>query len=199
MQEKKTKHIVDDKQLVADAQKNRDAFAALYDKYFQPIYLFVYKRVWDEAAAGDICQDAMLKAMFNIHKYEDRGVPFTAWLYRIASNEVNLYFRKQKKMFSVEIQEKHVQDLMGEIEISGIENEDEQEKLIEILNSIKPEYVEIIELRFFMQYSFREIAEFYDITEANAKMRLYRILDKLKKGWGITGGQSDSVKTTSDK
>lgn len=183
MKESKTKNIVTDQQLVVAAQQNRDAFAALYDKYFEQIYLFIYKRVWDEAIAGDICQDAMLKAMHNIGKYEDRGVPFTAWLYRIASNEVNLYYRKQKKMISVEIQEKHVKDLMMEIEIGEKSSVDDQEKLIEIMNSIKPEYAEIIELRFFLQYSFKEIADFYEISEANAKMRLYRILDRIKKGW----------------
>jgi len=165
------------------AKKDRNAFALIYDKYFERIYLFIYKRVGDEAAAGDICQDAMLKAMFNIHKYEFRGVPFSAWLYRIASNEVNLYFRKKKKMLTVEVEEKHVKVLMHEVKIETIEIEDDQEKIISILNSLKPEYTEIIELRFFMEYSFKEIAEFYSITEANAKMRLYRILEKVKKNW----------------
>jgi RNA polymerase sigma-70 factor (ECF subfamily) len=185
LQENKSRHItITDQQLIAKAKKDRNAFSALYDRYFEQIYLFIFKRVGDESAAGDICQDAMLKAMFNIHKYEDRGIPFGAWLYRIASNEVNLYFRKQKKMFYVEIQEKHVKDLMQEIEVGKIEKEEDQERLIEMLSVIKPEYAEIIDLRFFMQYSFKEIAEFYNITEANAKMRLYRILDKLKKEWG---------------
>mgnify|MGYP001950421784 CR=1 FL=1 len=84
----------DDQKLVLLAQKDRNAFGLIYDKYFERIYLFVYKRVQDEAKAGDICQEAMLKAMFNIKKYENRGAPFSAWLYRIASNEVNLFFRK---------------------------------------------------------------------------------------------------------
>lgn len=171
----------DDRKLVALAKKDRNAFSIIYDKYFERIYLFIYKRVRDEAIAGDICQEAMLKAMFNIHRFEDRGAPFTFWLYRIASNEVNLYFRKAKKAIKVEIQEKDVKDLMAEIEVVNNDEIDEQERLVELLNGLKPEHAELIDLRFFMHYSFKEIADFYDISEANAKMKVYRILDRLKK------------------
>jgi RNA polymerase sigma-70 factor (ECF subfamily) len=123
-----------------------------------------------------------LQVMF-VRKYEDRGFEFSSWLYRIASNQVNLYFRAQKKMITVQVEEKHIQSVMMEIEIGEEGSETDQEKLVKILSNLKPEQVEIVELRFFMQYSFKEIAEFYEITEANAKMRLYRILDKLKKSW----------------
>lgn len=169
--------------LVAAAKKNPKAFSALYDKYFEQIYLFIFKRVQDEAIAGDVCQEAMLKAWANLSKYEDRGFAFSAWLYRIASNEVNLFFRAQKKMVTVEIEDKHVKSMMSELEIGTLEKESDQDKLLKVLSNLKPEHTEIIELRFFMQYSFKDIADFYGITEANAKMRLYRVLDKIKKTW----------------
>lgn len=174
----------DDQQIVLLVKKDRNAFGIIYEKYFEKIYLFIYKRVQDESLAGDICQETMLKAMFNIHKYEDRGAPFAAWLYRIASNEVNLYFRKSKKNLTVEIQEKDVQVIMEEISLQGISDPNMQLELVKALNELPLEQSEIIDLRFFMGYSFKEIAEFYSITEANAKMRLYRILDRIKKGWG---------------
>lgn len=173
----------EDLKLIAAAKKDVRAFAGLYDKYFERIYIFIFKRVQDEAVAGDVCQDAMLKAMHNIQKYEDRGYPFSAWLYRIASNEVNLYFRKQKKMVTVEVEDMHVKEVMMEIKIGDTEEVSDQDKLMMMMSNLKPEHAEIIELRFFMQYSFKEIAEFYAISEANAKMRLYRILDKIKNSW----------------
>jgi RNA polymerase sigma-70 factor, ECF subfamily len=182
---KKTPYQDNDPLLVAAAKKDQRAFGALYDKYFERIYLFIYKRVCDEDVAGDICQETMLKVMFNIGKYEDRGIPFSAWIYRIASNEVNLFFRKQKKHFTVEVQEKHLKDLMEEGHIGKAESELDQEKLIAAISKLKPEQAEIIELRFFMQQSFKEIADFYGITEANAKMRLYRILEKMKEDWKV--------------
>ena len=176
-------YLFDDRRLVAEAKKNRNAFAVIYEKYFEKIYVFVYKRLGDEDAAGDVTQEAMLKAMHNISKYEDRGIPFTAWLYRIASNEVNLFFRAKKKNFTVEIEEKHVRNILDDCKMGDSMSLEDQEKLVEALNKMEPEHAEIVDLRFFMQYSFKEIADFYNITEANAKMRLYRILDKVKKDW----------------
>ncbi len=170
-----------DFELVQRAQKNRNDFGLLYEKYFEQIYRFIYKRLGNESTAGDICQTTMFKAMMNIHKYEDRGYPFVTWLYRIASNEVNLHFRKVKRIAEVEIKEQDVIALMAELEVKDQTSIDHQEKVIQILNDLKPEQTEIIELRFFFGYSFKEIAVFYNTSEANAKMRLYRLLEKIKK------------------
>ncbi len=178
---KSPKTYSQDFELVERAKKNRNDFGALYEKYFEQIYLFIFKRVGNESTAGDICQVTMFKAMMNIHKYEDRGYPFTTWLYRIASNEVNLHFRKVKKVAEVEIKETHVITLMDEMDFNNKKDVDSQEKLIAILNKLKPEQTEIIELRFFLGYSFKEIAEFYSTSEASAKMKLYRLLEKIKK------------------
>ena len=172
-----------DAELVAAAKQNPDAFGGLYERYFEQIFIFIFKRVQDEAASGDVCQKTFMKAMANIGRYEERGAPFTAWLYRIASNECNLFFRAQKKMMTVQVEDRHVKEMMIEIKIGNLESESDQDKLIKVLSNLKPEQAEIIELRFFMEYSFKEIAEFYAITEANAKMRLYRILDRVKKTW----------------
>jgi RNA polymerase sigma-70 factor (ECF subfamily) len=171
----------EDAQWVLQAKKNRGAFGMLYEKYFDQIYLFIYKRVRDEDLAGDLCQEAMLRAMINIHKYEDRGYPFSAWLYRIASNEVNLYYRKNKKMMTVEVQDSDIQVLMKEISLNNDTTDDQVEQMVAHLNRLKPEQTEIIELRFFMHYSFQQIGDFYQISEATAKMRLYRIVHKLGK------------------
>ena len=168
---------------IAKAKKDKNAFSLLYNKYWEQIFLFIFKKVQSMDDAGDICQTAMLKAMMNLPKYEDRGFPFSAWLYRIASNEVNLHYRKKKKEGFVEIKETHIKDLMGEVEIVNLTSIDSQEQLLLILESLKPNESEIIEMRFFFKFSFKEIANFYNISEANAKMRLYRIIDKLKTKW----------------
>jgi len=172
-----------DLEFIARAKRDKNAFSLLYNKYWDQIFLYIFKKVQSMDDAGDICQSAMLKAMMNLPKYEDRGFPFSAWLYRIASNEVNLYFRRKKKDAFVEIRETHVKSLMTEIELSNINSIDEQEKLMLVLGDLKPNQVEIIEMRFFFGYSFKEIADVYKISEANAKMRLYRIIEKLKLKW----------------
>ncbi len=176
---------INDSEQIAKAKKNRDAFGPLYEKYFERVFLYIFKKLGDEDTTGDVCQLVFLKAMMNIQKYEDRGVPFGAWLFRIASNEVNMYYRKSSKTHVVEIEESGLINMMGEMEVSGDKaHEIElQEKLIKVLNAIKPEHAELIDLRFFQSMSFKEIAEIYDISEANAKMKTYRLLEKIKKDW----------------
>lgn len=168
---------------IQKAKQNKQAFALLYNKYWDPVYLYIFKKVKSLDDAGDICQSTMLKAMLNLPKYQDRGFPFSAWLYRIAANEVNLFYRRKKKDGFVEIQEQDLKSFMTEINWNGSHNEDEQDQVIKILNGLKPEQLELIEMRFFFHYSFKEIADIYKIKEATAKMKVYRILEKIKQNY----------------
>lgn len=183
---KKRKNIKDlsDAQIVELAKKESHYFGALYDKYFEQIFRFVFKRLGGkEDEAGDITQQTFIKAMGNLSRYEDRGLPFSSWLYRIAQNEVSMFFRKQKKNYSVSIDENRIQDLATEANLNMYMSIDEQEKLIEMLNEMEEEHLDLIELRFFQELSFKEIAAIYSISEANAKMRTYRILERIGKKW----------------
>lgn len=173
-------------ELIVKAKEDNRFFGPLYDKYFEQIFRFVFMRLGGkEDESGDITQQVFIKAMANMAKYEDRGFPFSSWLYRIAQNEVSMFFRKQKKSFDVPIDENRIQDLASEAKIeTQYMSIDEQEQLIAVLNELEEEYLDLIELRFFHEMSFKEIAEIYSITEANAKMRTYRILERIGKKWG---------------
>lgn len=171
-------------EIIASAKKDSQYFGVLYDKYFDQIFRFVFKRLGgNEDVAGDVTQQTFMKAMANLNKYEDRGFPFSSWLYRIAQNEVNMYFRKSKKEASVPIDENRLKDVATEANIERYMSEDEQQLLIDILNEIDEEDKNLIEVRFFQELSFKEIAVIYNISEANAKMRTYRILEKIGKKW----------------
>jgi RNA polymerase sigma-70 factor, ECF subfamily len=181
---KKKNDDLSESEIIALAKKKSKYFGVLYDRYFDTIFRFVFKRLGgNEDVAGDLTQQTFIKAMANIDKYEDRGFPFSSWLYRIAQNEVSMFFRQEKKSFSVSIDENRVSEMAGEAEISNIMSTEDLEKLIEFVNELKQEHQDLIELRFFQGLSFKEIAEIYDITEANAKMRTYRILEKLGQMW----------------
>jgi len=173
-----------DSELIALAKKKSRHFGLLYDRYFEQIFRFVFKRLGGkEHISGDLTQQTFIKAMANLHKYEDRGFPFSSWLYRIAQNEVSMYFRSQKKVFTVEINENELSSITSEAQIGNYMSTDEQEQLIAMMNDLEQEHLDIIELRFFQEMSFKEIAEIYSISEANAKMRTYRILEKIAKKW----------------
>ena len=144
----------------------------------------MFKRLGgNEEVAGDLTQQTFIKAMANLKKYEDRGLPFSSWLYRIAQNEVSMFFRQQKKNYAVAIDENRLMAMAEEANLNGYMSMGEQERLVEVLNDLEQEHLDLIELRFFQSMSFKEIAEIYSISEANAKMRTYRILERIGKKW----------------
>ena len=164
--------------LVQRAKKNPTFFAPLYEKYFDQIFIFIFKKTRNEELTGDLTSQVFLKALLNINKYEDRGYPFSSWLYMIASNEVNLHYRKIKKINEIEIQEKDVVHLLDEFKsMNTIEH---QEKLIDAMNKLSEKDTEIIDLRYFEKKSFREIGEILQISHGAAKIKLYRSVEKLK-------------------
>lgn len=166
------------------AQRDHQYFGVLYERYFEQIYRFVFKRLGgDESVSGDLTQQTFMKAMANIRKYEDRGLAFSAWLYRIAQNEVNLFFRSEKKTRLVDVHENQLKTVLEEGEISSSMSQEDQEKLVRYINELEGDQLDLIELRFFQGLSFKEIADIYSITEANAKMRIYRLLEKINKKW----------------
>jgi len=163
---------------IEKAKKDKRYFAPLYEKYYSKIFVFVFKKVKNESLSGDICSKTFLKAMLNIGKYEYKGFPFSSWLYRIASNEVNMFFRESSKTHFVEVAENNVVAIVDEFEEVKEINLTKVLALIELLPS---EQQELIEMRFFEQLSFKEIADIFEISEANAKMKVYRILSKLEE------------------
>jgi RNA polymerase sigma-70 factor (ECF subfamily) len=165
---------------VQGAQQNPAKFRVLYNRYHQPIFRFVYKRTIDEVLAADLTSQVFLKAMQKIDKYVFKGVPFSAWLFRIASNEIAQHFRKQNKNRVVALEERTIQNLEDEYEDK--EDLDINISLLKtVIQDLKPEEVEILELRFFEKRPFKEVADILDITENNAKVKIYRLLQKMKK------------------
>lgn len=166
------------------AKKDTFYFGQLYEQYFDRIFRFTYKRLGgNEEVAGDLTQQTFMKAMANIKQYEDRGLPFCSWLYRIAQNEVSMFFRSSKKTQTVDVDESKFKDLCSEANLDSYMSMDQQDMLVSLLNEMEQEQLDLIELRFFQGLSFKEIADIYSITEPNAKMRVYRILEKLNKKW----------------
>ena len=159
--------------------KDTKAFGELYEKYFDRIFNFIYRQIDDEDITGDLCSQTFLNALKNAHKFEYRGLPVSAWLYRIASNEVNKHYRKIKrdKVFSIE--EVRVKELVERTEEAW--DEELTNKALEYLKDLPTDMLEVLELRFFEDKDFKEIAFILDITESGAKMRTYRALDRLRK------------------
>jgi RNA polymerase sigma-70 factor (ECF subfamily) len=169
---------VQDNVLVEEAKKDSSRFAALYKKYYAPIYLFILKRVESEDIADDITSQVFLKALTNLSKYKDMGFPFSSWLFRIARNEMYDMYHKQKIQMVVSIEKKGIGDMIVEM---GEEDKEDHSALRIALDALEADEMELVELRFFEKRPFKEVGEILEITENNAKVRTYRVLDKLKK------------------
>lgn len=170
-------------QILQRARRNPNAFGELYEKHYDRIFNYIYRQTDDEDLTADLCSQTFLIALKNLEKYEFRGVPFSAWLYKIASNEVNKHYRKKKndKVFSLE--EVRVRELFEMANENW--SEDLIQQLIQYLKQLPTEMLEVLELRFFEDKDFREIAFILDITESGAKMRTYRALDRLRKNFNL--------------
>jgi len=167
--------------LIQQAQQNPKRFAPIYERYFDQIYIFINRRVDDEEATAELTSRTFFNCLNNLKKFRYREVPFSAWLYRIASNEVNQYFRKQKQMLrSVSLQEHHIDQLFEEMEAS-FEQTDKDALITQLLQQLTTDEVQFLELRFFENRSFREVGFILGLTEVNAKVKTYRLLKKMKK------------------
>lgn len=171
--------MLNEQVLVENARKDPEQFKGLYNKYYERIYLFVWQRVDDKELAHDVTSQVFLKAMMNLHKYEFKGVPFASWLYRIAKSEVYTAFRKEQAKRTVNMDTAGLGAIVEDME------EDKYGPYIEVLKEsitdLEEEDMQFVEMRFFEKRAFKEIADIFGITENNAKVKTYRILEKLKK------------------
>ena len=119
-----------------------------------------------------------LKALINLSKYKDMGFPFSSWLFRIARNEVYDLYRDRKIEMVVSVENRGVFEMISEM---GDTEKEDYSELHLALGHLEDSEMELIELRFFEKRHFKEIGEILEITENNAKVRTYRVLDKLKK------------------
>ncbi|HEX8059915.1 MAG TPA: sigma-70 family RNA polymerase sigma factor [Cyclobacteriaceae bacterium] len=172
-----------ERDIIERSRKDPGAFGELYEIYFDRIFNFVYRQTDDEELAGDLCSQTFINALNSLSRYEFRGIPFSAWLYRIARNEINKHYRKNKRKNVFSIEEVKVREL---IERSD-ENWDEElvQKLINFMKDLPTDMLQVLELRFFEDKDFKDIAFILDITESGAKMRTYRALDKLRQNFNI--------------
>jgi RNA polymerase sigma-70 factor (ECF subfamily) len=163
---------------VQAAQRDPALFRPLYDRYFESIFRFIFRRTADEELSADLCSQVFLKALQKIDGYHYRGVPFSSWLFKIAANEVSQHYRQTQKTRVVSVEDTDLTGMMDEME----EPLDElyREHLAKALDTLDEKELQLIEMRFFEQKPFKEIADILGMTESNAKVKTYRILERLK-------------------
>ena len=167
--------------VIEKAKQHPRHFSLLYEKYYQQVFSFVYRRCNDYDVAGDVTSQVFLKAMQHLNKYVFKGVPFIAWLLRVASNEVNMYFRQHiKDQRSVSIDEVGMNLLSEEVE-DGVDMDYLIDCLMQAMEQLNDNEVTLLELRYFEGRSIKEAAYILNESESNVKVKAHRIIKKLQK------------------
>lgn len=167
--------------LIAEAQQDPAKFKALYTKYYDEIFAYIFKGIQQQQVSNDIASQVFLKALLKIKSFQFRNVPFSAWLYTIARNEMNMYYRNNKKLKEVSIEEAWVHHLAEEFGANDGDWEEKESKLLKALQKLKTKELLLLRLRFYENCSFKQVGQKMGITENNAKVKTYRVLGKLKK------------------
>ncbi len=175
---KSTHDLEIERSQVEAAKADPAKFNVLYEKYYKPIFVFIYRRTHDEDLTADLTANTFLKGMLSLKKFEWKGVPFSALLFRIALNEINLHFRKTNRQQVVSLDSTNLGAMIAEA--GEKDSEDTRKLLMLALGKLNREELHFIELRFFEKRAFAEVGQILNMTENNAKVRTYRILEKLK-------------------
>lgn len=162
---------------IEEAQKDPRFFEPLYKKYYERILRFVYKRMESLDDTREITSTVFTKALMNIKKFRHRGFPFSSWLYRIALNEIAQFYRDANKMRVISIDAYGITRVADE---TGKNGEHLSPVLAKAMQHLNEEEVLLLELRFFEDKAFAEVGSILNITENNAKVKTYRVLDKLR-------------------
>jgi RNA polymerase sigma-70 factor, ECF subfamily len=158
------------------------AFGELYERYRQPLYRYCLARSSSPHEAEDLVSEVFLKAMESLARYRDRGLPFVAFLYRVARNAAIDRTRKDKgtSLFEMTVEPRSGVDVEGDAARAS-----DMDAVLGALRKIKPEYREVILLRFVEGYSAADVAKLLDKAEKaiwNLQQRgLERLRSELKR------------------
>ena len=179
--------VQDEDSLVRRAKENdQQAFARLYEEYFDRIYRYVAVRVGDRIEAEDLTQQVFVNALRAISSYRVKGVPFSAWLYRIAHNQVVDYLRKKKKRAAVPLNEDWVASRDRNPQ-QMVERNLDIEQLLSATKRLTEAQREVISLRFAGELPIAQVAQIMGKSQGAIKALQHSAIVALRKVLLATG------------
>jgi len=162
--------------LIEAAQRDRRHFADLYEGNFERVYAFIARRVRHREEAEDLTSEVFQRALAKLDRYEWRGLPFCAWLYRIAANAIA----------------DHAHRTMREAELppdvaddgASLEEIEEGARLFRLVGDLPADQQRVVVMRFAEQRPIREIAAALDRSEGAIKQLQFRALQNLRARLG---------------
>jgi RNA polymerase sigma-70 factor (ECF subfamily) len=171
----------DDAQLVSWARDDSEAFGELYRRYIKKIYNYIYYRANNHHDAEDLTARVFYRAMAHIDSYTDRGVPFSAWLYRIAHNLVANWHRDHGRRQIISLEEYIGNGLSGEAPEHLVESTEEHDALLDAVKRLPEDRQQLLILKYIEHLSNAEIGEIMNRTEGAVKSLYHRTLLALRE------------------
>ena len=173
-----------ERDLVERAKTDPEAFGALYDRYVDDIQRYVCARLHNATAAEDVTADVFFNALRAMPRYQDRGLPFSCWLFRIAANAIASYHRREPAHAEVG---EDFGDPAASVESVALRNL-ELAGLWHLVRNLPPQQQQAMRLRFQDDRSARDVARILRKSEEAVKLLTYRAISRLRSELGVLPG-----------
>lgn len=192
---RKVPELSDEIALKLAAQGDQEAFGVLYERYVGRIYSYIYYRTGNQHDAEDLTARVFFRALRHVENYTDRGLPLSAWLYRIAHNLVANWHRDNSRRREIPLDEIILVRHSGELpEAVLIENE-EKDNLLSVIHRLPPDRQQLIILKFVEHLSNAEIGQVMGRSEGAVKSLYHRTLLSLRDDFDhiLISGSNDGL------
>ncbi|MHC4205063.1 MAG: RNA polymerase sigma factor [Planctomycetota bacterium] len=177
----------EDQMLVSVARHDTEAAGRLFDKYYSEILGYIYHCTYDGTISEDLTSNVFLAVFRHLGRYNWRQVPFRAWIFRVATNEVRMYWRRQKRIKTISLQPDN-EYIAESKDANSIEKAEEYRLLHKALLGLRIKYRSVIILRYFENKTITEICEITGKKEGTVKAQLHRGRARLQDilvRWGV--------------
>lgn len=171
---------LEDGELVKLSKEDKGAFGELYERYMPKMYSYIFYRTSNQHDAEDLTARVFFRAMSHIGNYVDKGLPFQAWLYRIAHNLVANWHRDQGRRKIIALDDYVSHSLKSESPDRLAEELDEREQLMAAIQRLPEDRQQLLLLKFIDQLSNAEIGQIMSRTEGAIKSLYHRTLLSLR-------------------
>jgi RNA polymerase sigma-70 factor, ECF subfamily len=164
------------------AQRDPSRFGELYEEHFDRVYAYVARRVRDRSEAQDLTSEVFQQALANLSRFEWRGAPFAAWLYRIAANAVTDHYHRTRRESDAPVTTE--EPAPDEIEVI-----EQRAALFRSVEALPADQRRVIVMRFAEEKSIREVSAEIGRSEGAVKQLQWRALQTLRNRMGTGLGQ----------
>jgi RNA polymerase sigma-70 factor (ECF subfamily) len=167
-----------ERQLIEAAQEDPSAYQELYDRYFDQVYSYVYYHCGSRELAEDVTAATFQRGLEDLPNFRWRGIPYSAWLYRVAGNQLS---RERRRPAWLELQDAEYRGEEADQPEQQVIRMDQDSRLQEAVRALPPDQRQAILLRFFAGMRNKEVGRVMNRSEGAVKLLVFRAVANLRK------------------